>query len=439
MENRKLRVGIITLGCKVNQYESQAIAEELERCGFEICSHNEICEAYIINTCTVTAESDRKARQTIRRMISKAPNAYILVTGCYSQVSPDAIKAIEGVDYICGSSNKMTVAGELLRLVENGKRQSASVCVETLDNAPFEPMSIKRFDRTRAYVKIQDGCESKCTYCTIPRSRGPIRSKPLCDVLNEVKQLIAGGCREVVLTGIETGSYGLDLPDGQDLASLLCEVDKSEGIGRVRLGSLDPSVIRPDFVEKIKDLRSLAPHFHLSLQSGSDRILALMKRKYNSRQALRAIELLRDAIPNVQFTTDIITGFPSESEEDFAASCEFVKNAGFLMVHAFPYSKRQGTPASKMDGQIQESIKHDRVRTLNRISAEVRQGILDNIVDTNGKAEVLFESYENGYAYGHTASFIEVKVKALCDMHGKLMPVKLTGYANGICYGVLDI
>ncbi len=438
MKNTKYSVGIATLGCKVNQYESQAIAEELERRGFEICSHNDVCDAYIINTCTVTAESDRKARQTIRRMISKAPHAYILVTGCYSQVSPDAVKTIVGVDYICGSANKMTVADELCRLIENGqKRQNADVCVSSLGQAPFEPMSIKRFDRTRAYVKIEDGCESRCTYCTIPNSRGPIRSKPFEDVLSEVGELTQGGCLEVVLTGIETGSYGVDLPEGHDLASLLCAVDKLDGIKRVRLGSLDPSVIRPAFVERIKNLGSLAPHFHLSLQSGSDKILALMKRKYNSRQAMRAIELLREAIPSAQFTTDIITGFPGESQQDFEASCEFVSNAGFLMVHAFPYSKRQGTPAASMDSQIQESVKHDRVRELNRISAEVRRSILDSAVKQNGNVEVLFESYDRGFAYGHTANFIEVKVPSDKSLHGKLLYVNITSHSDGICEGVL--
>ncbi|MBE6583358.1 MAG: tRNA (N(6)-L-threonylcarbamoyladenosine(37)-C(2))-methylthiotransferase MtaB [Ruminococcaceae bacterium] len=437
MQEKKYTVGIATLGCKVNQYESQAIAEELERRGFEIISPNEVCDAYIINTCTVTAESDRKARQTIRRAISKSPDAYVLVTGCYSQLSPHAIKAIKGVDYVCGSANKMTVADELCKLIERGKRQEASVCVCPLDRAAFEPMSIKKFDRTRAYVKIQDGCESKCTYCAIPYSRGPIRSKPFDDVLNEVRDLIDGGCYEIVLTGIETGCYGTDLPEGQDLASLLCAVDKLEGIGRVRLGSLDPTVIKPDFVNKIKNLKSLAPHFHLSLQSGSDRILALMKRKYNSRQAMRAIELLRGAIPSVQFTTDIIAGFPEESEQDFLASCEFVKNAKFLMVHAFPYSKRQGTPAAEMVGQLQEGVKHDRVRELNRISADVREVLLYEMTKNETVTEVLFESYENGYAFGHTANFVEVRVKVDHSMHGQLRLVKLIGHTQGVCEGII--
>ena len=434
---KKYTVGITTLGCKVNQYESEAIAEALELRGFEISKSTQPCDAYIINTCTVTAESDRKARQMIRRMMSHNPHALILVTGCYSQVSPSAVAAIDGVDYVCGTSNKMSIIDKLSSLIEKGKNDVAEVCVPCLDEAAFECMSIKKFDRTRAYVKIEDGCESKCTYCTIPMARGRIRSKPFNDVIDEVKELISGGCAEVVLTGIETGSYGDDLGEGEDLASLLCAVDKLDGIGRVRLGSLDPTVIKPEFVEKIKDLKSLAPHFHLSLQSGSDRILALMKRKYNSKQAMQSIERLRAAIPNVKFTTDIITGFPGESDEDFEASCDFVRKAGFLMVHAFPYSKRKGTPAAAMKEQIPEDVKKQRVHTLCEICREVRSEILDGIVSEHRPIEVLFESFDGEYVSGHTSDFVEVKVKSQSGMHGVLARVLPVSHDGEACIGEL--
>jgi threonylcarbamoyladenosine tRNA methylthiotransferase MtaB len=285
-------------------------------------------------------------------------------------------------------------------------------------------------------VKIEDGCESKCTYCTIPAARGPIRSKPFENVINEVRELVAGGCYEVVLTGIETGSYGDDLEDGKDLASLLCEIDKIKGIGRVRLGSLDPTVIKPDFVEKIKELKSLAPHFHLSLQSGSDRVLAQMKRKYNSEQAMRSIQRLRDAIPNAKFTTDIIVGFPGESEEDFQASCDFARRAEFLMIHAFPYSKRRGTPAAEMKEQLSEEVKKERVRVLAEIGKEIRRGILDKKVSNDAVVDVLFETYTDGYVYGHTADFLEVKVKNDVKMHSMLAQVKLVSHDGNICEGV---
>ncbi len=434
---KKFTVGIATLGCKVNQYESEAIAESLEEHGFEILNSSQKCDAYIINTCTVTAESDRKARQMIRRMMSRNPEAFILVTGCYSQISPNAVASIEGVDYVCGNSNKMSISDKLCKLIENGKPPFAEVNVPSLDGAGFECMSIKKFDRTRAYVKIEDGCESKCTYCTIPMARGNIRSKPFDDVINEVKALISGGCAEVVLTGIETGSYGDDLADGEDLASLLCAIDRLDGIGRVRLGSLDPTVIKPDFVEKIKNLSSLAPHFHLSLQSGSDRILALMKRKYNSKQAMQSIERLREAIPNVKFTTDIITGFPGETEEDFKASCELVRQAGFLMVHAFPYSKRKGTAASEMKEQIPEDIKKQRVHILNEICREVRSEILDAMISDKKPVSVLFESFDGEYAIGHTADFVEIKVKCENELHGILANALPISHNGETCCGEL--
>lgn len=431
-------IGILTLGCKVNQYESEAIAEALVDKGFSIRSHRDVCDAYIVNTCTVTAESDRKARQMIRRMISKNPDAYILVTGCYSQVSPEEVADIEGVDYICGSSNKMTVVDKLCTLISRGeKMQEAEVCVPDLDSSPFEEMSIRRFDRTRAYVKIEDGCESKCAYCTIPASRGPIRSKPFCEVIDEVKLLTDNGVREIVLTGIETGSYGRDLPEKESFASLLSAIDKIDGIGRVRIGSLDPTVIKTDFAEAISSLNSLCPHFHLSIQSGSSKILALMKRKYNADQAMAAIDRLKEALPEVKLTTDIIVGFPEETDEDFQASCDFVRQAGFLMVHVFPYSKRKGTVAASMKGQIPENVKHERVARLSEIALEVRKSILDREVSNGFEKEVLFETYKDGFAEGHTADFIEVRVKTDKDLRSLIRKVRLVSHNGEKCEGIL--
>ena len=432
------RVGILTLGCKVNQYESEAIAEAHTDKGYSVVPHTELCNAYIINTCTVTAESDRKARQMIRRMISKNPEAYILVTGCYSQVSPEEVANIEGVDYLCGSSNKMSVVDKLVSLVESGKKaEKAEICVPDLDESGFEQMSIRRFDRTRAYVKIEDGCESKCAYCTIPASRGPIRSKPFGEVIEEVKTLTENGVREVVLTGIETGSYGKDLPEKESFASLLAAIDEIDGIGRVRTGSLDPTVIKPEFVEKIKDLKSLCPHFHLSLQSGSSKILASMKRKYNADQALACIERLKAAMPDLKLTTDVIVGFPGESEEDFFESCEFARKARFLMIHVFPYSKRKGTVAAEMKDQIPENVKKERVAKLSEISREIRAEILDEKVAEGKNTEVLFETTREGYSHGHTADFIEVKVKTSKRLNGLMRSVKLISHDGDVCEGVL--
>ena len=432
---KRYTAGILTLGCKVNQYESEAIAEELEKNGITILGHNEICDAYIINTCTVTAESDRKARQFIRRAIGKNPNAYIVVTGCLAQTSAEEVSSIEGVDAVIGNSSKLDSAKEVLRLFSQGaKNTTPRISVSDIDAACFEAMSINSFNRTRAYVKIEDGCENRCTYCIIPSARGKVRSKMPQDIINEVTELTAGGCREIVLTGIETASYGKDL-DGARLEDILQAVDAIPNIGRVRLGSLDPSLIRPEFAEKISKLSSLAPHFHLSLQSGSSRILALMKRKYNSEQAMRAIELIRSKIPNAKFTTDVIVGFPGETEEDFAKTLEFVKEAGFLMVHVFPYSKRKGTEAALMKEQIPTSVKKERVHILSEAAALSRKKILDEAVNSARVETVLFETFDGEFASGHTADFIEVCVKTPVSFHGEFKKVRITGTNGDKCYG----
>ncbi len=424
-EQRKNTVAVYTLGCKVNQYESEAILEAFEKRGYRPEKPEEACDIYIINTCTVTAESDRKARQFIRRAIHKNPQAYILVTGCMAQTAAKNISAIEGVDFICGNANKMCIVDAAETLVQQGfKNKETVIAVTDLDNAPFEKMSITRFDRTRAYVKIEDGCESRCTYCIIPEARGKIRSKPVNEVLDEVRGLIRNGCREIVLTGIETASYGKDLGN-TSLADLLIAIDQLEGIGRVRLGSLDPTILKPSFVQAIAPLRSLCPHFHISLQSGSSSVLARMKRKYNADQALAGMNRLREVMPQVQFTTDVIVGFPQETEEEFAQTLEFVKKAQFLMIHVFPYSKRQGTPAATMSGQVPEDIKRRRTATLIDLASQIRTEILNHMVERQEERTVLFETYANGYAKGHTADFIEVAIPSDRPLHAQILPVKL--------------
>lgn len=427
--------GIYTLGCKVNQYESEAIAERLNEAGFSVLSPRENCDVYIINTCTVTAESDRKARQFIRRAIHQNPEAYILVTGCFSQISPQTVAAIPGVDYVCGNAEKQSVVQVALDLIKTGRKNDAPLLqTDAPDARGFETMCIRRFDRTRAYLKIEDGCESRCAYCIIPAARGKIRSKKPEDVLAEVAELTRGGCREVVLTGIETASWGKDL-QGWTLADLLEEVDAIPGIGRVRLGSLDPSLIRPAFVERISRLHSLAPHFHLSVQSGSSTVLARMRRKYNAQTALEGMELLRRAIPGVQFTTDIIVGFPQETEEEFEETLAFVRKARFLMIHIFPYSRRKGTPADAMPGQIPEPVKHAREKRLADLQTEIRRSILDGM--TGKTVNVLFETNENGAWTGHSPDFTEVVCKSDEPLHGEIGKVRIDGNDGDRCYGVL--
>ncbi len=435
MSDNRPSVGIYTLGCKVNQYESEAIAERCAALGLSLRAPNEVCDAYIINTCTVTAEADRKARQFIRRAMSHNPEAFIAVTGCLAQVSPQSVDAIDGVDYICGNTSKLSAADAVAALINSGKKRSkAEINVSQIFGAPFEQMSISHFGRTRACVKIEDGCESNCTYCIIPSARGQIRSKRPEQVIEEVRRLTDGGCREVVLTGIETASYGRDL-ENCDLGDLLYEIDKIEGIGRVRLGSLDPSLFKPRFIEKISGLRSLAPHFHISLQSGSDEVLRLMKRKYNSTMALTAMENIRQAIPSVMFTTDIIVGFPRESEQNFRETEQFIEQARFLSAHIFPYSKREGTVAAAMDGQISESIKKQRSASLIARQSNIKSKILADVISQAPIKKVLFETYSNGYAIGHTDNFLEVRLPCSAHPGHDLLPVALCESDGEYIYG----
>ncbi len=430
MNEAKRTVGILTLGCKVNQYESEAIAEKLVLGGYTVLPSNEKCDAYIINTCTVTAESDRKARQFIRRAIHQNPNAYILVTGCLAQVNPESIASIAGVDYVCGNSDKLLVVRTLDSLFERGEKNAQTeIFVRDIDGAGFEEMEIKHFDRTRAYIKIEDGCESKCTYCIIPYARGKIRSKTPREVICEVTHFVRNGCREVVLTGIETASYGKDL-DGYTFADLLCDIDKIEGDFTVRLGSLDPSCLTDKYVEKIRTLKKLAPHFHISMQSGSSETLRNMKRKYNADQALANMERLRAAMPGVRYTTDIIVGFPGESRANFEETLEFARRAKFLMIHVFPFSPRKGTPAEKMSGQISAEVKKERVAELIALEKSIRADELDRVVSAGGSHKVLFESYEGGYAYGHTPDFLEVAMKSSVPLHSQVIEVEMISH-NG--------
>ena len=419
---------VLTLGCKVNQYETEAICEALESMGFTQRPSREVCDLYILNTCTVTAESDRKSRQMARRLIQKNPKAAVIVTGCSAQNSPDSFAAIEGVSAVVGNRNKLRVAEIAEKLMTCGRPATPVVDVPDLEGAPFESMSITHFARARAYVKIQDGCESRCAYCAIPAARGPVRSKPMEEVIAEVTALTENGCREIVLTGIETGAWGRDLGSVR-LQDLLVEINRIPNIGRIRLGSLDPTVMTEDFVNKIKDLSSLAPHFHLSMQSGCSKTLARMRRKYNAKQAEAAMARVRAAIPAVQFTTDMIVGFPGETEEEFAESADFARRAGFLHIHVFPYSKRSGTPAATMKDQVPEAIKHERVAILSRIGEESCAAILEDVLTSPRPMTVLPETRGEGFVMAHTPDFLEVKILTSCPVSQEITvtPIRREG------------
>lgn len=429
-------VRVLTLGCKVNQYESEAIAEAFLRDGFSVRRRG-AADVYVVNTCTVTAEADRKSGQLIRRAAAENPTAVILVTGCTAQNDPAAVAAIPGVLYVCGNRDKLSVVAAARRLLECGKKEAPTLFVEPLDRAPFEPMRITRFDRTRAYVKVEDGCDNHCTYCAIAAARGPVRSRSVEDTVAEVTGLTAAGCREVVLTGIEIAAWGRDRADGRTLLDLLDAVCRLPGLLRVRLSSLDPALLRPDFVQKLAALPRLAPHFHLSVQSGSSAVLAAMKRKYNREQLLSAVALLRRYFPDAELTADVIAGFPGETDADFADTLSLVRQASFLHVHAFPFSPRAGTPAADYPGRIPASVKKARTAALLAAGAEQKIARLENALLTP-RREVLFETYENGFAVGHTASFLEVAAPAPAPLHGQVREVTLTGRTDTRLFGVLN-
>ena len=427
---------ICTLGCKVNQYESQALSEELIRAGLSQRAFQEACDIYIVNTCSVTAEGERKVRQMIRRANHKNPDACIIVTGCYAQVDGEKLATLPGVKFVCGNREKRRAAEFALAYADGSYiDRSPIVEVPSLEGAPFEPMTIHRSERTRAYLKIEDGCESKCAYCIIPRARGPIRSKPLAEVVEESKILIEAGYREIVLTGIEISAYGKDL-DGVKLPDLLYALDKLEGLERIRLGSLDPSLLTPAYTEKLRLVEKLAPHFHLSLQSGCDKTLAAMRRRYNTSMVKRNVDAIRAAFPDACFTADVIVGFPRETDEDFATTSAHVASLDLLDCHVFPYSKRPGTEAADMKGQLPEQVKEARVHALSAIVAEGQQRVLNAQL---GKVlPVLFEEEKDGFAIGHTASFLNVAVCSQTSLHGQLHKVRLTAIDGARLIGIIE-
>ena len=419
-------VGLYTLGCKVSQYETEAIGEAFERFGFALVPFEDAAEVYVVNTCTVTAESDRKSRQMIRRALKKNPDAIVLVVGCYAQTSPHEIAAIPGVTYVSGTNGKMLLPE--IALSQLASRPAAPVVAVTpLEGAEFEPMCIKRAPRTRAYVKIEDGCECRCAYCAIPGARGPVRSKAPLDVLREVEGLVQGGTEEVVLTGIEAASYGRDLAD-TDLASLAELVEKESGISRIRFGSLTPEVMKPPFVARLAALSKICPHFHLSMQAGSDAVLRGMRRRYNTEMALSVIEALRRAIPDVTFTTDMMVGFPGETEEHFEETLAFTKRANFLDMHVFAYSPRPGTPAADFPNQVPEAVKRERSGRLIALKNELRRAHFAEYVAKGKPLRVLMETEEGGVWCGHSDAFVPVFAPSAEDLHGKMVSVLPTAW-----------
>ncbi|MBE6682199.1 MAG: tRNA (N(6)-L-threonylcarbamoyladenosine(37)-C(2))-methylthiotransferase MtaB [Ruminococcaceae bacterium] len=409
MTKNNKTVAFCTLGCRVNQYETRAVEEAFINKGFSVGKFTDKCDVYVINTCTVTGESDRKSRQMIRRAVKNGKGkAVVAVMGCMSQVDADAVRKIDGVSVVLGNGDKMSAVD--LVIAQMGIISDDSIPVYSVPDIysykEIENMSVTGSDNTRAFLKVVDGCENHCSYCIIPSARGKVRSKKPEDVVEECKAICkVGGCREIVLTGIETAAYGKDI--GCDLATLVEKVSENPDVKRIRLGSLEPTVLKEDFVKRLSAVPNFMPHFHLSLQSGSDSVLARMKRKYNTKMFYEKLELLRKYFPDCEITTDIIVGFPGETNEEFKQTLVFIEKCRFLYIHIFPYSDRKDTVASKMDGKLSLEEKTKRCAILNKRMLEIRREILDGYIGR--KMPVLCEQAKNGLVHGYTPNFIETR------------------------------
>ena len=413
---------IYTLGCRVNQYESDAIANELTLLGWDIREPSEICSVYIVNTCTVTAESDRKSRQIIRRFKNLNPDAFVAVCGCYSQIKPE--ETAKYADFVCGTRNKSAVIAAAEDFISG--KDAVRIQVSDASSLPYEPLYAPHTDRTRAFVKIEDGCDGKCTYCLIRKARGNVVSRTEADILSELEKLYGEGYPEAVLTGIETAAFGRGTDS--DLLSLLLKTNGCKTPDRLRLGSIDPAWLKPEVSAKLAEVKKLMPHLHLSVQSGSSPVLAAMKRKYNAETLYKNVEACRKNIPGVRFSADIIVGFPGETEEDFNKTKEFLKFANLIHAHIFPFSPREGTIAAAMKEQIPADVKSRRAAVLAEFQKKINESDARSRIGST--VNVLFETYDGEYAYGHSDGFSQIKAKSKSDPRGMVLKVKLTGFED---------
>lgn len=429
-----MKIAFYTLGCKVNQYETQALEQLVTQRGHSLVPFDGEADAYVINTCTVTAVSDKKSRQVIRRARKAAPDAVIAVCGCYPQTHPDDVEKL-GVDLISGTGDR-TGFVELLER-EWQDRQPITALDDAFQRRTFESLPAGGLEgRTRAMLKMEDGCVNFCSYCIIPYARGRVRSLPLEDCVRQAQALEAAGYREIVLTGIEISSWG------QDLAGKPGLIEAMEAIGqglspdtRVRLGSLEPRTITPDFCRRAAALPNLCPHFHLSMQSGCDTVLARMNRKYDSNRYYESVKFLHEVYDRPAITTDLIVGFPGETEEEFQQTLDFIQKCAFSAMHIFPYSKRPGTPAAKLPGQVLNAVKEERAHRAAQIARTMQDAYLDRWVGET--VPVLFEEEREGLWRGHTTRYCEVTVPSAQPLHNQIRQVQLTGHDGGALQGVL--
>ena len=426
-----MKVAIYTLGCKVNQYETQAMEQTLRARGHEVVPFSQEADAYVVNTCSVTAVSDQKSRQVIHRVKKQHPDAVVAVCGCYSQTHADDVRAL-GVDLLSGTGDRQG----FLDLLEEAvvQRRPIEALDRSFDRRIFEVLPAGGMtERTRAMLKVEDGCVNFCTYCIIPYARGPVRSLPLETAVEQTVQLCREGYREIVLTGIEISSWGRDLKTGESLIDLMEAVCRAAGPVRIRLGSLEPRTITEDFCRRAAALPNLCPQFHLSLQSGCDETLRRMNRKYDTARYVQSVELLNQYFEHPAITTDLITGFPEETEEEFSETLSFLERCGFAQMHIFPYSIRPGTPAADMP-QVPKAVKEERAHRAAQVAAGLHRKYLEGCVGRT--YPVLFEQPRDGRYFGHAPNYMEVLVDG-ADLHNQVRRVTITGTDGEVLLGTL--
>ena len=425
MEKRK--VAFLTLGCKVNQYETNGMIQSFQNNGYDICEFDSSADIYVINTCTVTNMSDRKSRQMLRQAKKNNKESIVVAVGCYVQVAKDEIEKIPEIDLVLGTNEKTNIVKYVEEYIN--EKEKLDKIDDVMQNKEYGDFgSVTYTEKTRAVIKVQDGCDRFCSYCIIPYARGRVRSRNPESVIKEIKEIALKGIKEVVITGIHVASYGIDFKEQNiRLIDLLEEINKIEGLKRIRLGSLEPNIITDEFVERLKKLDKICDHFHLSLQSGCNDTLKRMNRKYTTDDFEKVVTRLRNAFPNVALTTDIIVGFPGETEEEFDTTYKYLEKIKFYQMHVFKYSQRKGTRAAVMHNQIDGKIKEERSRKLLKLSNENEKDFINRYVDR--ETEVLFEQKDGEYIKGHTSNYIIVKVKGK-NIENKVIKVKIISEEN---------
>ena len=416
-------VAFHTLGCKVNTYESNAMLKIFNEAGYQEVDFKQVADVYVINTCTVTNTGDSKSRQMIRKAIRKNPKATICVVGCYSQTAPEEIEKIEGVGVVLGTQYRSDIVKYVDEHLETGEMV---IKVDNVMNLrKFEDLNIDRFKNTRAFLKIQDGCNNFCTYCIIPYARGRVRSRQKESVLNQAQRLVDNGYVEIVLTGIHTAGYGEDLDD-YSFYELLVDLVKIKGLKRLRISSIETSQISDEIIDLIGSNEIIVDHLQVPLQAGSDATLKRMNRKYTTAEYLEKINKIRSYLPNIAFTTDVIVGFPGETDEEFEETYNFIKQVNYSELHVFPYSPRKNTPAAKMKDRVNDQIKHERANRLLQLSKELNH---EFALKQIGKTlKVLFEKRDGEYLIGHAGDYLKVKVKTVDNLIGEIVTIKIDKY-----------